>query len=89
MLGDAQSTGTPRSRRHARRSFTVVAVTKSGGHFMTTGVRKAELQPEGVLRLEWTEPLSPSRARLLSRVGITIEPRGDAGVVEIAYHQVH
>jgi len=67
----------------------VVGVTKNGGHFMTTGVRRAELQPGGWLRLEWTQRLSPARVRLLARVGVRLEPRGDAGVVEIAYHQAH
>lgn len=89
MLNDEPSAVTGRPGRQARNSFTVVGVTRNGGHFMTTGVRRAELQPGSLLRIEWNERLSPSRARLLSRVGVRIEPRGDAGVVEIAYHQVH
>ena len=75
--------------RRGRRSFTVVAVTENGGNFMTTGVRRVKLQPKGLLRLEWSERLSAARARLLSRVGVRLEPRGDAGVVKVAYHQVH
>jgi hypothetical protein len=89
MLTDESSAVTARPGRPGRRSFTVVGVTRTGGHFMTTGVRRAELQPNGLLRLEWNERLSPSRVQFLARVGVKVEPRGDAGVVEIAYHQVH
>ena len=80
---------TVRPGRRARTSFTVVGVTKDGGHFMTTGVRRTELQPDGLLLLEWNERLSPSRVRLLARAGVRIGPRGDAGIVAVAYHQVH
>ena len=89
MLTDESSAVTARPVRRGRKSFTVVGVTRNGGHFMTTGVRRAELQPDGLLRLEWSERLSPSRVRFLARVGVKVEPRGDAGVVAIAYHQVH
>lgn len=89
MLTDESSAVSARRVRRGRSSFTVVGVMRNGGHFMTTGVRRAELQPSGLLRLEWNERLSPSRVQFLARVGVKVEPRGDAGVVKIAYHQVH